>query len=303
MPTCDDAEMTGIPVAHLFGLDVDRLQPTRPGDAESDGNGNWHLWTRTGEHLVLRRYHVLHTESDLAFEAKVLDHLAARGWVVPALVAPPIRYDGRLWSVTRFVPGGPHVDETVAQRGERGAILARLHVELRGLEVGEREGFFRAADLDAMGEFQQWDRGIGLLRERRPDLADEAVRAMEHAKRLVVVHELLGLPPTIVHGDFASWNLHFDEDGRFAGVIDFGLCHRDSRAWELVIARVHRAPELVEGYQRVADDPLSDRELAAIEPLQVVLRVLMVMAALWDGQRSGTFDEAMITGQLEKFRS
>ncbi|MFG1905358.1 phosphotransferase enzyme family protein [Kribbella sp. NPDC048928] len=295
--------MPGLPVAQLFGLDVDRLEPTRPGDAESDGNGNWHLWTRTGEHFVLRRYHLLHTESDLAFEAKVLDHLAGRGWVVPALVAPPIRHDGRLWSVTRFVPGKPHETETAAQRGERGEILARLHAELRGLELGEREGFFRTADLDAMGEFQQWDRGIELLRERRPDLAEVAARAMGHAKELVAGHGLLELPQAIVHGDFASWNLHFYEDGRFAGVIDFGLCHQDSRAWELVIARVHRAPELIDGYQRATADPLTDRELAAIGPLQVVLRVLMVMAALWDGQRSGTFDEAMITGQLAKFRS
>ncbi|HET6743485.1 MAG TPA: phosphotransferase [Kribbella sp.] len=295
--------MPRIPVAELFGLDVDRLEPTRTGDAESAGNGNWHLWTRGGEHLVLRRYHLLHTESDLAFEAQVLDHLAGRGWVVPALVAPPIRYDGRLWSVTRFVPGKPHENETRAQRTERGAILARLHAALGGLELGKRERFFRTADLDAMGEFQQWDRGIELLRDRRPDLAEEAVRAMRHAKRLVVEHRLLELPQTIVHGDFASWNLHFHDDGRFAGVIDFGLCHQDSRAWELVIARVHQAPELVDGYQRATATPLTDRELAAIEPLQVVLRVLMVMAALWDGQRSGTFDEAMITDQLEKFRS
>lgn len=303
MPTWNDAEMPSIPVAQIFGLDVDRLEPTRPGDAESDGNGNWHLWTRAGEHLILRRYHLLHTECDLAFEAKVLGHLAVRGWVVPALVGSPIRYDGRLWAVTRFVPGKPHEDETGAQRGERGEILARLHADLRGLELGERERFFRTADLDAMGEFQQWDRGIGLLRERRPDLADEAMRAMEHAKQLVVEHELLGLPQTIVHGNFASWNLHFHDDGRLAGVIDFGLCHQDSRAWELVIARVHRAPELIDGYQRATADPLTDRELAAIGPLQVVLRVLMVMAALWGGQRSGTFDEATITEQLVKFRS
>lgn len=86
-------------------------------------------------------------------------------------------------------------------------------------------------------------------------------------------------------------------------MIDFGLCHQDSRAWELVIAREHRAPELIDGYRRAAGDPLSERELGAVGPLRVVLRVLMVMAALWEGQRSGVFDDAMITGQLEKFRS
>ncbi|MEU4197986.1 aminoglycoside phosphotransferase family protein [Kribbella sp. NPDC026611] len=123
---------------------------------------------------------------------------------------------------------------------------------------------------------------------------------MDAAKRLVAEHRLLELPQTIVHGDFAEWNLHFDEDGWLAGIIDFDLCHRDSRAWEFVIARVHRAPELVAGYQRATNHPLTDGEVAAIEPLQVVLRVLMVMAELWAGQQTGVFDLDEINRQLAK---
>jgi homoserine kinase type II len=283
-----------------FGIQLDRIEATRPGDGDSFGNGNWHLWTRDGDHYILRRYHVLRTESDLEYEALVLDHLAARGWNVPARVAAPIRYDDRLWAVTRYVPGRPHAEETAAQRQERGELLGRLHADLANLDLGQREGFFPTSDLDAMGEFQKWGSGIELLRELRPDLAGRAARAMTHAKRLVAEHDLLGLPQTVVHGDFASWNLHFDDAGQFTGVIDFDLCHLDSRVWEFVIARVHRAPELVDGYQRTAAVPLSRRELAAIEPLQVVLRVLMVMAELWDGQHTGRFDEAMITRQLDK---
>ncbi|WP_350277599.1 phosphotransferase [Kribbella sp. HUAS MG21] len=290
-------------VLAALGVEADRLEPTRAEDEASFGNGNWHLWTPNGEHHILRRYHVLHTEANLAYEARVLEHVAARGWCVPVQVVPPVRYDGHLWAVTRFVPGRPHREETAAQRAERGALLARLHADLRGLDLGPREGFFQAADLDAMGEFQGWDRGVELLREQRPELADRSERAMQRAKELVVAHDLLGLPQTIVHGDFASWNLHFDDDGRFAGVIDFALCHPDSRAWDFVIARVHRAPEMIDGYQRAAADPLSDRELAAIEPLQAVLRVLMVMAELWDGQHIGRFDEAMIARQLAKAKS
>jgi aminoglycoside phosphotransferase (APT) family kinase protein len=56
-----------------------------------------------------------------------------------------------------------------------------------------------------------------------------------------------------VHGDFASWNLHFEERS-LAGVIDFDLTHRDSRAWEFVLARVHEAPGLIDGYQRTATE-------------------------------------------------
>lgn len=292
--------MLRTPPIDAFGLDVDRLEATRPGDDESAGNGNWHLWTLGGDHHILRRYHVLRTEADLVFETQVLDHLTTRGWTVPTLVAGPVRHEGRLWAVTRFVPGRPRQEETVRQQFERGELLARLHADLAGLdvEVGPRPGFFRTADLDAMGEFQGWDRGVELLRGRRPDLAVRAVRAMARAKDLVLEHDLLNLPQTIVHGDFASWNVHLGDDGAFAGVIDFDLAHPDSRAWEFVIARVDLAPALVDGYQHATPHPLSDRELAAIGPLQVVLQVLMVMAGLWDGQRSGRFDEAMITRYL-----
>ncbi|WP_328998190.1 phosphotransferase [Kribbella sp. NBC_00709] len=290
-------------VTEALGIDAVRLEPTRPGDDESAANGNWHLWTRDGEHHILRRYHVLRTEPDLAFETKVLEHLTARGWCVPAKVAGPVRYDERWWAVTRFVPGRPHKEETAAQQGERGELLARLHADLRGLDLGPRPGFFQAADLDAMGEFQSWDRGIELLRRRHPELAGRAERAMEAAKQLVIERDLLGLPQTIVHGDFASWNVHFSDDGRLAGVIDFDLCHPDSRAWEFVIARLDLAPGLLAGYQRATADPLNESELAAIEPLQIVLQVLMVMAGLWNGQHSGYFDEAMIARHLDKARS
>ena len=301
VPSCDDAGMLSTPPMDAFGLEADRLEATRPGDDESAGNGNWHLWTADGEHHILRRYHVLRTEADLAFETQVLDHLTARGWTVPARVAGPVRHEDRLWAVTRFVPGRPHEDETVRQQLERGELLARLHADLAGLDVelGPRPGFFQAADLDAMGAFQGWDRGVELLRGQRPDLADRAERAMAQAKELVAEHRLLELPRTVVHGDFASWNVHFDDDGKLAGVIDFDLAHPDSRSWEFVIARVDLAPALVDGYRRATPDPLSDRELAAIVPLQVVLQVLMVMAGLWDGQRSGRFDEAMITRHLD----
>jgi Ser/Thr protein kinase RdoA (MazF antagonist) len=281
-----------------LGLDTARVEATRPGDDDSVGNGNWHVWTAGGEHHILRRYHVLRTEEDLAYETEVLDHLIRRGWCVPAQVAGPVWYDGRLWAVTRFVPGEPHREETPRQRAERGEMLARLHADLQPLDLGPRPRFFAAADLTAMGEFQGWAPGVEALRKERPDLADRAERAMDHGKELVERHGLLDLPKTIVHGDFASWNLHFDDTGRLAGVIDFDLCHLDSRAWELVIARVHRAPEFLHGYRRATANPLTDRELTAIEPLQIVFRVLMVMAELWNGRQAGRFDLAAIDRQL-----
>ncbi|RZT27273.1 homoserine kinase type II [Kribbella sp. VKM Ac-2569] len=288
-------------VTEALGIEQARLEPTRRGDEDSVRNGNWHLWTSDGEHHILRRYHLLRTEEDLTYEAQVLDRLTACGWCVPARIAGPIQYDGRLWAVTRFVPGQPRQNETAAQQTERGEVLARMHADLSDVDLGSRPGFFQAADLDAMGDFQGWDGGVELLREQRPDLADRAAHAMDGAKELVREHDLLGLPQTIVHGDFASWNLHFDDDDRLAGVIDFDLCHPDSRVWELVIARAQ--PDMLTGYQRAAVEPLTEHELAAIEPLRVVFRVLMVMAELWNGRQAGRFDEVLIARQLAAIRS
>ena len=117
--------MLSTPAMDAFGLELDRLEPTRAGDDESAGNGNWHLWTRDGEHHILRRYHVLRTEADLVFETRVLDHLTARGWTVPARVAGPVRHEGRLWAVTRFVPGRPHEEEIWPPRSSTGTGVRR----------------------------------------------------------------------------------------------------------------------------------------------------------------------------------
>jgi Ser/Thr protein kinase RdoA (MazF antagonist) len=304
-PHLDNGPMPTAPydVAAQLGLPVAKLEEIQGTDPAHPGNGNWLLWTGAGDRVILRRYHVLHTESGLEYEAKVHDHLTVRGWDVPTTVAGPIRYDGRWWAATHFVAGQPRREETPEQRAERGAVLARLHADLRDLDLGRREGFFQGCDLVAMGNFQDWDQGVVALRELRPDLADRAGAAMAGGRKLVAERNLLELPQTIVHGDFAEWNVHFGGQaaGGKVGVIDFDLAHPDSRSWEFVMARVHRSPELLTGYQQQATElgiPLSDEELAALEPLERIFRINMVMADLWSGQHTGQFNLESIESQL-----
>lgn len=78
-------------VTALLGLTIARFEGTRATDADSVGNGNWLGWTKAGECLVLRRYHVLHSDTDLAYESEVLRQLAVKGWTVPEVVAGPVR--------------------------------------------------------------------------------------------------------------------------------------------------------------------------------------------------------------------
>jgi homoserine kinase type II len=110
------------------------------------------------------------------------------------------------------------------------------------------------------------------------------------------------LPLTIVHGDFAEWNVHY-EHGRLAGVIDFGLAHLDSRPYELAIARTYRAPAVAAAYRAVLahhDWPLSELEVAAIEPVYRAFRVGVALWAAQDGLRSGRPDLAVIERQLAR---
>jgi Ser/Thr protein kinase RdoA (MazF antagonist) len=75
------------------------------------------------------------------------------------------------------------------------------------------------------------------------------------------------LPLTVVHGDFAEWNVHY-RGRRLAGVIDFGLTHLDSRPYELAIARTWRAPDTAGAYRRElarSGWPLTAPEEAAID--------------------------------------
>ena len=106
----------------------------------------------------------------------------------------------------------------------------------------------------------------------------------------------------VVHGDFAEWNVHY-EDGRLAGVIDFGLTHVDTRPYELAIARTYRAPQVIDAYRvelAVGGWPLSELEEAAMGPVYRAFRVGMAAAEMEDGRITGSYDLAMIERQLSR---
>src|ERR1700679_3586968 len=69
------------------------------------GNGNWLVDSTDGQRFVLRRYHPQATADDLAYGHAVLGCLAGLGWVVPAALGDPVRWQGRWYCLTRYVPG------------------------------------------------------------------------------------------------------------------------------------------------------------------------------------------------------
>jgi hypothetical protein len=168
-------------VAARLGLQVSRVRATRPADADSLGNGNWHVWTGDGHRFILRRYHTLRTEQDLSYESQVMAPGSARlvGAGHSRRTGCPRRAALGCDPVRR---GPPTPDRDARHREQRGSILARLHGDLRDLELGQRPWFYRGCELDLVGAFQDWDAGVLALQAQRPDLAEWATAAMAKAK-------------------------------------------------------------------------------------------------------------------------
>ncbi len=267
-------------------------------------NGNWLVETTAGLRCVLRRYHHRTTQHDLRYEHAVLDHLADAGWVVPAAISEPVCVHGSWWCLTRYVPGEAIRAEDADQRSRRGRDLARLHLALRGLDerLGQRPGWRPQHVAVSVRTDNDWQECASGLASVSPRLASWAQAAASAAHASLAAVGAGDLPLLVVHGDFAEWNVHY-ENGRLAGVIDFGLTHEDTRPYELAIARTHRAPQAVESYRAelaASGWPLSELEEAAIGPVYSAFRVGMAATAMQDGSRTGRYDLAMIERQLAR---
>jgi Ser/Thr protein kinase RdoA (MazF antagonist) len=182
--------------------------------------------------------------------------------------------------------------ESPAAQRRRGRDLARLHLALRdlGQRIGQRPGWrpqHSAVTAQAGIDWQACVQGLMAVSPRLGSWAQAAARQTRAALAAVGAAEL---PVTVIHGDFAEWNVHY-QHGRLAGVVDFGLTRLDSRPCELAVARTYRAPQATGAYRgELARSgwPLSALEEAAIKPLYHAFRLDM---AAWE------LDHALKTGQ------
>jgi Ser/Thr protein kinase RdoA (MazF antagonist) len=114
-------------------------------------------------------------------------------------------------------------------------------------------------------------------------------------------HALAALPTFLLHGDFADWNVLGVRGGPSA-VIDFDLCHVGVRPWEFAIARVHRAPRLMDGYRAEADAlgiSLTPDEARWLPAVNRAFRIHVLGWALENACTVGTPDLAFIRRQLQ----
>jgi homoserine kinase type II len=295
--------VTGPPASVLAALGL----PPRPVTVLKDEpgqNANWLARTPGGRRVVLRRYHAAATPQDLSYEHAVLRHLTGAGWVVPEPVSELIPAGGLWYVLTRYVPGAAVARESGPQRARRGRDLARLDLELRHLDarMGQRPGWRAQHRNVSVHDDIDWRAGADALLAENPRLGAWVCAAAGRTRGALAATGADDLPLTVVHGDFAEWNVHYSR-GRLAGVVDFGLTHLDSRPYELAIARTYRAPEAAGAYRAelaARGWPLSDLEEAAIGPVYHAFRVDMAAWEIEQGRRTGRFDLAMIERQLAR---
>jgi Ser/Thr protein kinase RdoA (MazF antagonist) len=97
--------------------------------------------------------------------------------------------------------------------------------------------------------------------------ADGARILRWHADRSIQRFEELtarSAPNTVLHGDFAPWNLLRDERGGLSGVLDFEFTHRSLRVSDFALAWRGRHDQVIRGYGEVI--ALEGRELALVAP-------------------------------------
>jgi Ser/Thr protein kinase RdoA (MazF antagonist) len=287
-------------------LDVLAVRPDRVAllkDVPS-GNGNWLVEMPGRQRVVLRRYHPGASPEDLAYEHAVIGHLASAGWVVPHPIGQPVCHEGLWYCLTRYVPGQPTARESPAKRRRRGRDLARLDLALRdlGQRIGQRPGWRPQHSAIAANAGIDWQACVRQLTAVSPRLGSWAHTAAEQTRAALTALGAGELPTTLIHGDFAEWNVHY-QNGRLAGVIDFGLAHQDSRPYELAIARTYRAPETADAYRGElarAGWPLSALEEAAITPVYQAFRLDMAASEVNDGLNTGQYNLTVIESQLSR---
>ena len=175
---------------------------------------------------------------------------------------------------------------------------------LRGLyqRIGQRPGWRPQHSAVTANTGIDWQACVRQLTAVSPRLGAWAHAAAGQTRAALAAIGAGELPTTIIHGDFAEWNVHY-QNGRLAGVIDFGLAHQDSRPYELAIARTYRAPETAHAYRgELARSgwPLSALEEAAITPIYHAFRLDLTAWELDHGLKTGEYNLTAIERQLTR---
>ncbi len=277
--------------AFLTRYDAGRLVSAK-GIAEGVENSNYLLETTgadgSGHRYILTLYEKRVDEADLPFFMDLLDHLGARGCLVPRFIADRSgqrlqQLAGRPACLIEFLTGISVTEPTPAQARAAGQALGELHRAADGF-ASERPNA-----LDKAG----WH---NLARKCGADFDQIAVGLAERvADELAYLdaHWPANLPRSVIHADLFPDNVLMLGD-RVTGLIDFYFSCTDVRAYDLAITHSawtfshdgatffgDRAAALGAGYAQAHG--LTDAERAAFPILcrGAALRFLLTRAYDW----------------------
>jgi homoserine kinase type II len=174
---------------------------------------------------VLTLYERLPT-AELPFYLNLMAHLAKAGVEVPA---PEYDRTGALFSLLNGKPaslvtridGSPVEVPSPQDCRAVGAALARLHVASMTYRA-------RLSNRRGPAGWRQAARAV------KPFLSAEQVALLDNELRFQTGFGRVKLPKGAIHGDLFCDNVLFD-DGRVAGIIDFGFAATDFFAYDLAI--------------------------------------------------------------------
>ncbi len=225
-------------------------------------SGTWAA-TRDGSAMIVKYFDDA-TFPDWRYPLRVAAALRTLGWPTPEPVEEPLTGPTGAWVLFRRLPGRaalPAEGDRPAERRARGRLLAELHADAAATGIDEQRGGFRPpADVVTDPELDRW--------LRRHEAADpEQGRALRRCRDLAAQwftdHPAPGAPRSVIHGDFAPWNLLFD-GGRLTGVLDFEASHHTFQVADFALSWRGYQDEVLEGYDEVR--ALSDLEWHLIQP-------------------------------------
>ncbi|MEA3390734.1 homoserine kinase [Sphingobium sp. CCH11-B1] len=277
--------------AFLTRYDAGRLVSAK-GIAEGVENSNYLLETTgadgKGHRFILTLYEKRVDEADLPFFMDLLDHLGARGCLVPRFIADKSgqrlqQLGGRPACLIEFLTGISVTEPTPAQARAAGVALGELHRAAQGF-AGERRNALDIAGWHDLAtkcgdDFDSVAPGLGARVARELAFLD--------------AHWPSDLARSVIHADLFPDNVLMLGD-RVTGLIDFYFSCTDLRAYDLAVTHsawcfsndgatwfAERAAALGSGY--TASHGLTEQERAAFPVLcrGAALRFLLTRAYDW----------------------
>jgi Ser/Thr protein kinase RdoA (MazF antagonist) len=266
--------LVGAAVLDAWGLELDRA-------LTGAGSGTWAV-RRAGQPLVLKFF----SSPSWQFELEVAAALRSAGWPAPEPVRLPFVAADGAWVLFSHLPGSPAPDDQWA----RGRLLASLHRSLASLS-SPRPGFPLPSEV--VGDpvlaslLRTWARSF-------PSEGAVLLDGLESAAGWFADHPVVDAPQSVIHGDFAPWNLLFS-GGELSGVLDFEASHYTFQVADFVLSWRGYQDDVIRGYDSVR--PLSEREWELIRPVYQAWMFLGVRSALEAG---GPVDLSWQVAHLQK---